>query len=305
MSFTSDVKNELYHIQTNEISSKSELAGLIKFKGFIEIGKTTYLELTLKDSGAMRRAKQLLKNFDVNDTTITYQNQKRLKMGKIFTMRITAENVEDFLKDLGLDLLGHIKDDKFSDPTIFSAFVRGAFIASGSIANPMKYHHLEFYNQQIEPLNWMKKKFEDFFGIVGSTIDIKYGYRFYIKNGEMINEFLNLIEATDSANFFSSIMASKKIHSDVTRSMNFIDANSKRSGNASWKQIEAVKIVENALGLDDFPAQVRETAILRMKNPELSLREIGNILDPPVSKSVVHRRIMKIIEVAKKIQEGG
>jgi DNA-binding protein WhiA len=81
---------------------------------------------------------------------------------------------------------------------------------------------------------------EETFGIVGFIVDIRYGYRLYVKNGEMINEFLNLSGATNSAKLFSSLMASKRIHSDVTRSMNFIEANSKRSGNASWKQIAAI-----------------------------------------------------------------
>jgi DNA-binding protein WhiA len=141
---------------------------------------------------------------------------------------------------------------------------------------------------------------EETFGIVGFIVDIRYGYRLYVKNGEMINEFLNLSGATNSAKLFSSLMASKRIHSDVTRSMNFIEANSKRSGNASWKQIAAIIKVDKKIGLDSFPKEIQDAAALRLSNPELSLREIGNMLEPPVSKSIVHRRLMKILDEADK-----
>jgi DNA-binding protein WhiA len=300
MPFTSDVKNELYHLPINENSSRAEIAGLLKFKGSIEIGKNIYLELTLKDSGAARRTKQLLKVLNVKDISVMYHDEGKLKVGRLFTIRIMTDKIENFLDEIGLDLTGKIKSDFFSDPTLSSAFFRGAFIASGSIANPAKYHHLEFYNQRSEPLEWMKKKLEETFGIVGFIVDIRYGYRLYVKNGEMINEFLNLSGATNSAKLFSSLMASKRIHSDVTRSMNFIEANSKRSGNASWKQIAAIIKVDKKIGLDSFPKEIQDAAALRLSNPELSLREIGNMLEPPVSKSIVHRRLMKILDEADK-----
>lgn len=300
VTFTPEVREELYHFPVEKRFSYAELAGLIKFKGSIEIGETTYIELLLKDTGAVRRAKLILKAIGIDDTSVIYQNQEKLNPGKTFIMKVRTYDVKKFISEIGLDLIGRIRDDFFRDPAIISAFLRGAFISSGYIADPSKYHHLEFYSRQIDVLKWLKEKLENNFGMVGFIVDVRYGYRFYIKDGEMINEFLNLIGAINSAKFFSSIMSSKKINSDVTRSMNFIDANSKRSGNASWKQISAIKLIQDQMELENFPEDIQKIALLRLNHPELSLREIGNMLNPPLSKSVVYRRLSKIIKMAEK-----
>ncbi len=300
MTFTSDVREELYHFPIEKRLSKAELAGLIKFKGSIEIGETTYIEILLKDPGAIRRTKLILKTIGIENTYVNYQNQGKLNSGKTFIIKIMVYDVKKFISEIGLDLIGKIHDDFFKDPVITSAFLRGAFISSGYIANPSKYHHLEFYSRQIDTLEWLKGKLENNLGMLGFIVDVRYGYRFYIKDGEMINEFLNLIGAINSAKIFSSIMSSKKINSNITRSMNFIDANSKRSGDASWKQISAIKFVQEHMGLDDFTEDIQNIAILRLNHPELSLREIGNMLNPPLSKSVVYRRLSKIIKITEK-----
>ncbi len=299
MAFASEIREELYRLPIEERLSNAELAGMIKFKGSIEIGKTTYIEILLKDIGAIKRTKLILKTIGIEETQVNY-NQEKLNSGKTFIMKIMAYDVKKFISQIGLDLIGRIHDEFFKDPVIMSAFLRGAFISSGYIADPSKYHHLEFYNRQIETLEWLKEKLANNFGMVGFIVDVHYGYRFYIKDGEMINEFLNLIGAVNSAKKFSSIMSSKKISSDVTRSMNFIDANSRRSGEASWKQISAIKFVQKEIGLDNFPEDVQKIAILRLNHPEFSLREIGNMLNPPISKSVVYRRLSKIINMAEK-----
>lgn len=300
MAFTPDVREELYHFPIEKNFSHAELAGLLKFKGSIEIGETTYIELLLKDPGAVRRTKLILKTIGIDETSVVYQNQEKLNSGKTFTMKVKTCDVKKFISEIGLDLIGRIHDEFFKDPAIISAFLRGAFISSGYIANPSKYHHLEFYSHQIDTLEWLKEKLENNFGMVGFIVDVRYGYRFYIKDGEMISEFLNLIGAVNSAKIFSSIMSSKKINSDVTRSMNFIDANSKRSGNASWKQISAIKFIQDQVGLDNFPEDIQKIALLRLNHPELSLREIGNMFNPPLSKSVVYRRLSKIIQMMEK-----
>lgn len=299
MSFTSDVRDELYHFRIEKSFAYAELAGLLKFKGSIEIGENTHIEILLKEPGAVRRVKSVLKMIDVSETSVNYQNQEGLNPGKMFTMKIMVGDVKKFLSKLGLDLIGQLKNDFFKDPAIFSAFLRGAFVSSGYIADPSKYHHLEFYNREVDTLEWLKGKLGNNFGMYGFIVDVHYGYRFYIKDGEMINEFLNLIGAQNASRIFSSIMSSKKISSDVTRSMNFINANSQRSGNASWKQINAIKYVEERIGIEIFSEEIQKIAALRLNNPELSLNEIGKMLTPPLSKSAVYRRLSKIIREAE------
>ncbi|BBJ28136.1 putative sporulation transcription regulator WhiA [Athalassotoga saccharophila] len=296
------VKEELYHVPTDETLARAELAGFLKFKGNVEIGKDIYLLITLKEPSSVRRIKFLLTKVGENESSVIYKKVRRLNTGNLFEVKVFAGDIKEFISRMGLDLTGKMHDEFFKDPAVLGAFLRGAFISSGYIANPAKYHHLEIYSKDIEILKWLKAKLENTVGMVGFIVDVRYGYRFYIKNGETINEFLNFIGSVESARLFSSIMSSKKISSDITRSMNFIDANSKRSGNASWKQINAIKFVSERIGLENFPEDVQKIAKLRIEHPELSLSEIGKMIDPPLSKSVVYRRLFKIIQIAEKQQ---
>ncbi|MGC8610989.1 MAG: DNA-binding protein WhiA [Athalassotoga sp.] len=302
MEFSMQVKEELYHVPTDEILARAELAGFLKFKGNVEIGKNTYLLITLKEPSSVRRIKFLLRKVGENKNSVLYKKIRKLNTGNLFEVRVSVGDIKEFISKMGLDLTGRMRDEFFKDPAVLGAFLRGAFISSGYIADPLKYHHLEIYSKDIEILKWLKSRLENTVGMVGFIVDVRYGYRFYIKNGETINEFLNFIGSVESSRLFSSIMSSKKISSDITRSMNFIDANSKRSGNASWKQINAIRFVSERIGLENFPEDVQKIARLRLEHPELSLSEIGKMVNPPLSKSVVYRRLFKIIQIAEKQQ---
>ncbi len=300
MSFTSDVREELCGFPVHQETVKAEIAGFLKFKGTLDIGKTPHLELSVKDTCSARRVKRLFALLKNTRVEVMYHDEKRLKAGRIFLLKITVDDLSFFLRGLGLDEIGNVKGEFFSDPASFSAFLRGAFIASGSIANPSRYHHLELYHRHRESLLWILKTLKDLFGIKGYMVDVRYGYRFYLKDGEMIGEFLNLIGAGKSARMIESIMMMNRIHSDVTRSVNFIEANSKRSGLASLKQIEIIREIESLIGLDSLPEEIHEVAKLRLEHPEVSLRELGMMTEPPISKSIVYRRLMKVFEIAEK-----
>ena len=300
MSFASEVKEELCDFPIKNSLVKMEFAGFLKFKGMLEIGEKTYFELTVKNICAARRVKNLLRIMHEGKVDVFYHEEKRLKAGRIFLFRINVDDIMDFLEKIGLSSTGKVKEGNFSDPAIFSAFLRGAFISSGSVADPTHHHHLEIYYRKPEILHIILKRLNDFFGIKGHIISVQYGYRFYIKNGAMIEEFLNFIGAKKSAWKIHNIMMESRIRSDVTRSMNFIEANSKRSGNATLKQINAIMNVDRELGLESLPFELFKVAKLRLENPELPLRELGALFDPPLSKSVVHRRLRKISEISKK-----
>lgn len=296
MSFTSDVKEELCALPIKPFSAKAEFAGFLKFKGTLEIGKRSHFELSVKNTCVVRRVKKLLKLMQRDDVDIFYHQEKRLNVGRLFLLRIAVDDIEEFLNDLGLNTLGEVNEQAVSDPTLFAAFMRGVFLSSGSVTNPAQHHHLEIYYRKVEALNWILKRLKDFFGIIGHIVDVRYGYRFYIKNGDTIEEFLNLIGAMRAANLVHSVMMMNRIRSNVTRSVNFIEANSKRSGTASLKQIDAIMEIDRRMGLENLPPELYKAAKLRLENPAISLRELGSMLTPPVSKSVVHRRLGKILQ---------
>ncbi|WP_036223142.1 DNA-binding protein WhiA [Mesoaciditoga lauensis] len=300
MSFTSEVREELCDLKIEKSLARAEFAGFLKFKGMLEIGKDTHFELSVKNVCAARRVKNLLRMMEEKSVNVFYHEEKKLKRGRIFLFRIKVKDATNFMKELHLNTLGEVQKDLFEDPTVFGAFLRGAFISSGSVVDPARHHHLELYHNKVEILKKIMEKLEEFFGIFGHIAHVKYGYRFYIKNGEMIEEFLNFIGAVKSAKKVHNIMMESRIRSDVTRSLNFIEANSKRSGSAALKHIRAIIEVDKELGLDSLEPQLREIARARLENPELSLRELGNLFTPPLSKSMVHRRLKKILDISEK-----
>ncbi len=300
MSFTSEVKVELCDIKIEKTLARAEFSGFLKFKGMLEIGKNTHLELPVKSICAARRVKNLLLVMDEKSVAIFYHEEKKLKRGKIFLFKISVKDISTFLSKLYINTLGEVKRELFEDPVIFSAFLRGAFISSGSVVDPARHHHLELYHNKIEILEKIMKKLENFFGIYGHIAAVKYGYRFYIKNGNMIEEFLNLIGAPNAARKVHNVLLESRIRSDITRSLNFIEANSKRSGSASLKQIKAIMEVDKEMGLDSLDPELRDVARARLENPERSLRELGNLFDPPLSKSMIHRRLQKIMKLSEK-----
>ncbi len=303
MSFTAEVKEELCELKLEEHLAAAEFAGFLKFKGMLEIGKHTHLELSVKSTCAARRVKNLLHIMKEREVEIFYHEEKRLKRGRIFVFHIHVKNISSFLKGISLSTIGDVKEKMFMDAATFSAFLRGAFISSGSVVEPSRHHHLELYHHKMEILKKISITLEEFFGIKGHIAHVKYGYRFYIKNGEMIEEFLNFIGAVRAAKKIHNVMMEGRIRSDVTRSLNFIEANSKRSGSAALKQINAILNVDKKIGISSLPPPLRETAKLRLENPECSLRELGALFNPPVSKSVVHRRLQKILKISE--ERGG
>jgi DNA-binding protein WhiA len=300
MSFTTGVKEELCDLKIEKAMARAEFAGFLKFKGMLEIGKDTHFELSVKSVCAARRVKNLLRMMDEKNVDVLYHEEKRLKRGRVFLFRISVKDVTAFLNDLHLNALGEARKELFEDPAIFGAFLRGAFISSGSVVDPARHHHLELYHNKREILEKIMNKLEEFFGISGHIADVKYGYRFYIKNGEMIEEFLNFIGAEKSAKKVQNIMLESRIRSDITRSLNFIEANSKRSGSAALRQINAILKVDKEIGLNSLEPELRDVAKARLENPECSLRELGNLFNPPLSKSMIHRRLQKILKMSEK-----
>ncbi len=299
MSFTAEVKEELCELKIDEKFVSAEIAGFLKFKGMLEIGKRTHLELSVKSTCAARRVKNLLRFLKAREVEVFYHEERKLKRGRIFNFHVHVADISDFLKSVHLSTVGDVKKEVFSDTAMFGAFLRGVFISSGSIVDPSRHHHLEIYHHRTKILKEISSTLKELFGINGHIAQVKYGYRFYIKNGEMIEEFLNFIGASRAAQKVHNIMMEGKIRSDITRSLNFIEANSKRSGNATLKQINAILKVDKKVGINSLPPSLREIAKMRLENPECSLRELGDLFTPPLSKSVVHRRLQKILKISQ------
>lgn len=174
------------------------------------------------------------------------------------------------------------------------AIVRGAFMGAGSINNPEKEYHLEIELGEKENQQVIIKILQDL-GIQVKTL----GLAIYIKEGEEISKFLALIGAAKAVMQFEDIRIQKEMRGRVNRLVNCETANLNKTINASIEQIAAIKKLQVAGKLQKLDDNLKEIAILRLENPDMSLIELGKKLSEPLGKSGVNYRLKKIMEIAQ------
>ncbi|MCL1859069.1 MAG: DNA-binding protein WhiA [Oscillospiraceae bacterium] len=211
-----------------------------------------------------------------------------------FTYGFTADskNASDFI----------INRDIFVCQNCKRYFFRGLFLFAGNIADPKKTYHLEF-------VIFHKNLALDIKDIANSeSIFLKYIKRrnrhvLYLKSSEQIEDFLYYIHAEKISFDLMETKILKDFRNNANRITNFENANLEKISKASAEQIEAVKSIIKKGGFNSLPDELKQTAKLRLKYIEMSIREIGEISNPPLSKSGITHRMERIIDIAKDLKD--
>uniref|UniRef100_A0A7C5Y7C9 Probable cell division protein WhiA n=2 Tax=Fervidobacterium nodosum TaxID=2424 RepID=A0A7C5Y7C9_9BACT len=295
--FSEEVKGELCQVEVlSSDEAQAELAGYLKGKGILVKSSTdVYISLEVGFIPAARRIMNLMHLLGVDKKRLTLlKNRLQKKRVQIFIPTSILEKIDISI----LETPNMISEDI----GFFGAFLRGLFVSTGSITDPSKHYHLEFvsYNEML--LRYVDELLNESLGISGKISKMNYNYRYYIKRGRDIQEILELMGATRGASHFEKILTSREIKSDINRSLNFLTANAKRTGESNAKQIECINIIKEKMGFDNLPEDLREIAQLRLENEDLSLTEIGELLNPPLTKSMVYNRIRKLMNIAKELE---
>ncbi len=182
------------------------------------------------------------------------------------------------------------------------AFLRGAYLAAGSISDPYKSYHMEIVCQKPEQAQQMQKLLLDF-GMESKTTQRKKHYVVYIKDSENIANFLNVIEAHRALMEFENARIYKEVRNKINRQVNCDSANINKIVGAANRQVEDIKFIRDVHGLEKLPDALREMAYVRLENPDAPLGELGKFLDPPVGKSGVNHRLRKLGEFAKSLRD--
>lgn len=187
------------------------------------------------------------------------------------------------------------------DEQIARLSIRETFIKSGFITDPNKEYHLEV-------LFKLKKKAEEFrillenFNIKSKIIKKGSGYITYIKDGEDIVNFLALIGANNAVLRFEEARVLKDARNNVNRIVNCETANLNKTLDASNNQIKNIKFLKQQNKFNSLPEELKEIALIRLKNPDISYEEIGKMLKKPISKSGVSHRLKKINQIAEELK---
>lgn len=181
-----------------------------------------------------------------------------------------------------------------------SDFLRGAFMSCGSVNDPTKNYHLEFcvgYKNLSNDLCLLLSEVREL-DLTPKTILRGGSYVVYLKDSEQITDLLTYMGASNCAMDIMNAKAYKQMRNIANRRTNSELANINKTATAAAKQLTAIEKIEKTSGLASLPSQLYEIALLRKENPELSLRDLGELFNPPISRSGVNHRLMKIVELA-------
>ena len=180
------------------------------------------------------------------------------------------------------------------------AYIRGAFLAGGSISDPNKSYHFEIVCHTLEQAQQLKELME-FFEAEPKIVERKERMVVYLKEGSQIVDLLNVMEAYVSLMNLENVRILKEMRNSVNRKVNCETANINKTVNAAVKQMEDIKRIRDTIGFDNIPEPLAEIAQARLDYPEATLKELGTYLDPPVGKSGVNHRLRKLAAIAENL----
>ncbi len=186
-------------------------------------------------------------------------------------------------------------------PCCRSAYLRGVFLASGSITDPTKAYHLEIITRSYEQAKQIISVMATF-SINAKLINRMDKNIIYIKESNMISDMLACMGASIAMLDFENVRVVKEMKNNVNRKVNCETANIGKMVDAAVREINDIKLIDETLGLDQLSPKLRETALLRMEHPEVPLKELGEMHDPPVGKSGVNHRLRRIGKIALDIK---
>ena len=209
-----------------------------------------------------------------------------------------SSDIKDELLELKMwDLGSNMKQDE----QLARLYIREAFIKSGSMNDPNKNYHLQIMFKEKAKAEEMQTLLNNF-NIHARIIKKEKDHMLYLKDGEEISEFLALVGANKSVIKFEEVRVIKETRNDINRLVNCETANLNKTINASVKQIEDINKIKKAGKYNELPETLKEVAEVRINNPEMSLIELGKLLDKPIGKSGVNHRLKKLSQISEELK---
>ncbi|MBE5934984.1 MAG: DNA-binding protein WhiA [Lachnospiraceae bacterium] len=314
MSFSRKVKEELSHSKTASRHCQiAELAGIIGMCGRIKISEDNKYQIYVHTENIMvaRKYQYLVTQlYDVNiDTVVRNSRQKKSNLYTVVVKDPTiARKILQSVKLLDMNGIDIIEDLSTIYNTIIRnscckrAFLRGVFLATGSVSDPSKAYHFEITSITEEKAQQIKEII-GFFGIDAKVILRKKYYVVYVKEGSQIVDLFNIMEAHVALMEFENVRILKEMRNSINRKVNCETANINKTVNAASRQIEDIMYIKNTVGFGELSESLEEVARVRIEHPDLSLKDLGEILSKPIGKSGVNHRLKKLSSIAQNIRE--
>ena len=309
MSFASRTKKELTQIESDDCCIKAETAAFIRMNGSLSFSnKNLSLDAQTENAAIARRLYSNLKKLYPYKIELLVRKKMKLKKNNVYICRVKKE-AQAILKDLELlegdeisvDIPARITE---SDCCVRS-YLRGAFLAGGSMNNPeTSTYHLEIstmHETHAEQLTRLMNTYD----LNAKYIERKRNFIVYLKEAEKIAELLSLIGGYQALLKFEDTRILRDLRNSVNRLVNCETANLNKTIGAAVRQVENINYIDEMIGLDELPDKLREIAILRVEHDGVSLKELGEMVSSgAISKSGVNHRLKKLDQIADKLRSG-
>ena len=310
MSFASETKKELTQVETDDSSLKAEVSALIRMNGSLSFAnRQLSVDVQTENAAIARRLYTNIKRLYNLNVELLVRKKMRLKKNNVYICRV-REGARELLADLQIvsesfEFNHTISKSLIPHNSQKRAYLRGAFLAGGSVNNPeTSSYHLEVYSlykEHGEALADLMNHYD----LNAKTIERKKGFVTYLKEAEKISDFLSLVGAHQAMLKFEDVRIVRDMRNSVNRIVNCETANLNKTIGAALRQVDNIRFIDNAIGLDQLPEKLREIARLRVEYQDVTLKELGEMVSTGVvSKSGVNHRLRKIDEIAEALRRG-
>ena len=317
MSFSGNVKEELSeHWSSARHCQIAELAAILGLCGSIIINSRNEYRVKVhtENKAVARKVFTLIKKtFNIeSDISIRRNIQKQsVSYSVVVKQHQDALRVLQAVKLIDEHLDG-FEEVRIVNPIVVQqtcckrAFIRGAFLAAGSMSDPKKAYHFEIVCAA-EPMAEQIRELMSSFSMDAKIVQRKKSYVVYLKEGSQIVDILNIMEAHVSLMELENVRILKEMRNTVNRKVNCETANLNKTVSVAVKQLEDITYLRDTIGLEKLSEGLEEVALARLSHPDASLKELGALLSPPVGKSGVNHRLRKLGDLAEKVrkEQGG
>ncbi|MBT2698122.1 DNA-binding protein WhiA [Bacillus sp. ISL-40] len=310
MSFASETKKELTNLEVKTCCIQAELSALIRMNGSLSFSnRKLVVDIQTENAAIARRIYTLLKkSYDVQ-VELLVRKKMRLKKNNVYIVRLSHQ-AKEILEDTkiigeGFTIIHDISPELVKKKCCKRSYLRGAFLAGGSVNNPeTSSYHLEIFSLYKEH-NDSLCELMNTFGLNSKTLERKKGYITYLKEAEKITEFLNVAGAHNALLRFEDVRIVRDMRNSVNRLVNCETANLNKTIGASIRQVENIRYINATVGLQILPEKLREIAELRLNYTDVTLKELGEMVSGgAISKSGINHRLRKIDAIAEKLRAG-
>jgi cell division protein WhiA len=307
MSFSIDVKNEMVRLKSTKTEYIAELSAFIRNNAYID---DELIRIHTENASIARRIFKIIKDLYQVSCKITVRKNFNFKRKLIYIVEVKM-NHNVILKDLAIKneqgyFINVPRDYIISDDEEKRAYLRGCFLACGSINNPKtSRYHLEFLIDDYDYAEFLNDVMNEY-DLNSRIIKRTKGYMVYIKEAEKISDFLRMIKAYNAVMYFEDVRIYRD-HKNMTNRLNNCEqANVEKAINTAVKHLDDINLIKSEIGLDMLDDKLKEVALFRLENPEASLLELSDIISEKnskvMTKSCLNHRFRKIKNIANSIR---